>query len=99
MFFAVLFMDNFSAHALDDVKALLAQRGIKPVFFPPNMTAVLQPLDVTLNKMFKARLRFLLMVWQLQHFDVNVNVVHGMIAFRCSFLFCLFFFFFLLSFL
>lgn len=68
------FMTNPSIIA---VKAAMAKKGIEAIFFPPNMTAVLQPLDVTLNKMYKARLRFLLLLWQMEHFDVETNIMKG----------------------
>jgi DDE superfamily endonuclease len=50
-------MDNFAAHATDDVLAKLKDIQVIPLFLPPNTTALLQPLDVTLNRAFKSRLQ------------------------------------------
>lgn len=53
----VLLMDNFSAHAQDDVQDELRRVGCQPIMLPANMTAALQPLDVSINRSFKAHIR------------------------------------------
>jgi transposase len=50
---SILFMDNMGAHDHDDVRAVLAQHGIRAEFLPPNCTPMLQPLDHSLNASFK----------------------------------------------
>jgi len=52
----LLFMDNAPVHIIDaDTMAKLT--NVKVVFFPPNQTCVLQPLDGGIIRSFKARSR------------------------------------------
>lgn len=50
----VLTMDNFSAHTNEGPAKLMEELKIHPIFFPPNCTGYIQPLDVGVNKSFKA---------------------------------------------
>ena len=59
---SLLIMDSFSAHLTDPVAANLKKNKVHTVIIPGGCTSVLQPLDVSLNKPFKAILRHL---WQL----------------------------------
>ena len=54
---SLLVMDSASFHKTDDVKKLLRDRGITLAIIPPGCTGLLQPLDVAVNKAFKALLR------------------------------------------
>ncbi len=58
-------MDSFSAH-LTDVVAEKLKNKVHTVIIPGGCTSVLQPLDVSLNKPFKAILRRL---WQQYMLD------------------------------
>ncbi len=54
---SLLIMDSFSAHLTDDVAANTKKNKVHTVIIPGGCTSVLQPLDVSLNKPFKAILR------------------------------------------
>ena len=51
---ALLVMDSFRAHCTEDIQALLATANSEVAFIPGGCTSKLQPLDVSLNKPFKA---------------------------------------------
>ncbi len=51
---ATLFMDNCGAHDSEEVVAKMTGEGIRHVFFPPNTTPILQPLDRNVNQLFGA---------------------------------------------
>ena len=51
---ATLFMDNCGAHDSEEVVAKMRGDGIRHVFFPPNTTPILQPLDQNVNQLFGA---------------------------------------------
>jgi hypothetical protein len=53
----MLVMDVASFHKTDDVNALLKESKILPAMIPPGCTSLLQPLDVSINKVFKAWLQ------------------------------------------
>ncbi len=48
----ILFMDNASCHKLDSSTRF---RNVKIIFFPPNCTSQIQPLDLGIIPAFKAR--------------------------------------------
>jgi hypothetical protein len=50
-------MDSASFHKTDDVKQLLKENQVTLAVIPPGCTGLLQPLDVAINKAFKALLR------------------------------------------
>ncbi len=56
-----LVMDSFSAHLTDNVKDKLESNKVHTTIVPGGCTSMLHPLDVSLNKPFKAILRRL---WQ-----------------------------------
>ena len=51
---ALLVMDSFHAHCAEDIQELLASANSEVAFIPGGCTSKLQPLDVSLNKPFKA---------------------------------------------
>lgn len=65
----VLIMDNFAAHADANFLRILHAAFIKEIFLPPGTTGALQPLDLTLNKAIKDRIRKIYLLWQ--HNQVN----------------------------
>lgn len=50
-------MDSFRGHLTDKVKATCAERNVIQSIIPGGMTARLQPLDIAVNKSFKAELK------------------------------------------
>lgn len=51
---ALLCLDTFSAHLNETVKDALVKGGTRLLVFPGGCTSVMQPLDVSVNKPFKA---------------------------------------------
>ena len=64
-------MDNFEAHSNNEALNALQKAKIKVKFLPPNTTAGLQPLDLSVNHAFKARIRSLLLKWQLANLKIE----------------------------
>ena len=54
---ALLVLDSFSAHITNDVKKRLKEINTIPIVIPGGSTSKIQPLDVSLNKPFKAFVR------------------------------------------
>jgi len=51
---ALLVLDSFSAHVSNDVKKCLKEINTVPLVIPGGCTSKIQPLDICLNKPFKA---------------------------------------------
>jgi len=64
-------MDNFEGHKSSNVLKKLEQIGIRTKFLPPQTTAGLQPLDLTINHAFKARVRHHYFKWQIRQLDTH----------------------------
>lgn len=60
---SMLVLDSFRGHCTDAVKARLADNGTDLVVIPGGMTSMLQPLDVCINKPFKAHVKRLYAQW------------------------------------
>ncbi|KAI5151365.1 hypothetical protein ENBRE01_2090 [Enteropsectra breve] len=54
---SLLIMDEFSSHKNEEILNILQARNVQTVFIPPKSTHYLQPLDVSINSIFKASLR------------------------------------------
>ena len=54
---SLLVWDSFQAHLVDSVKQVVRQTNTDIAVIPGGLTSILQPLDVSLNKPFKDRLR------------------------------------------
>ena len=54
---ALLWMDNCSCHVTDIIEQRMRDAGIMVAKFPPNMTAVLQVLDLVVNGPLKRHIR------------------------------------------
>jgi len=54
---SLLVWDSFQAHLVDSVKQAVRQTNTDIAVIPGGLTSILQPLDVSLNKPFKDRLR------------------------------------------
>lgn len=52
-----VWMNNCSTHTSDVMKEVYSNCFIDPSFYPPNMTAILQPLDLLLNAPLKQLIR------------------------------------------
>jgi hypothetical protein len=53
---AVLFLDNCKTHCVERALRTFADHNVKVISFPPHMTHVLQPIDVSCARAFKAAL-------------------------------------------
>ncbi|KAG0434644.1 CENP-B like protein 2 [Dictyocoela muelleri] len=60
-----LLLDNFSGHKVGDKK------NIKLLFFPPNSTSIIQPLDAGIIHSFKSKLKKLLNNFKIYNALVN----------------------------
>ena len=54
---SLLVMDSATFHKTDEVRLLLKEYNVLLAIIPPGCTGLLQPLDVAINKAFKALLR------------------------------------------
>jgi hypothetical protein len=53
---AILFIDNCRTHCVASALRIFAEHNVKVISFPPHMTHVLQPIDVSCARAFKAAL-------------------------------------------
>jgi hypothetical protein len=60
---SMLVLDAFKVHVTDSVKDQLHKMKTELVVTPGGMTSVLQPMDVSINKPFKDRLRQQYLTW------------------------------------
>jgi len=54
---ALQIMNSMRAHITDDVKGLLDTKNTTPTIIPGGLTKLLQPLDISVNRTFKAGMR------------------------------------------
>ena len=66
----------FAAHRCKSVLRALETNNIKCCFVPANCTGELQPLDLTVNQVFKQELKscFILMVWIKEQLKNGVDI-------------------------
>ena len=70
----VLVADVFKAHWTDAVKKLISENNNgKMVTVPNNMTSYLQPLDLTVNRSYKAFLRNRAQTWYSQQVQSQIE--------------------------
>ena len=50
---SLLIMDSAPVHISEEIKNLYLSNNKRLLFIPPDLTSVLQPLDVLINKLFK----------------------------------------------
>ena len=60
-------LDAFRGHLTDEIKNEIRRLKSELVIIPVGMTSVLQPLDVSINKPFKARLSEQYDCWISEH--------------------------------
>jgi DDE superfamily endonuclease. len=58
---SLLVLDSFTAHKMDSVKRHFHEKNTDMAVIPGGLTSRLQPLDVSLNKAFKAKVSIILM--------------------------------------
>ena len=73
----ILFMDGHECHKKPEIQELLTPYNGKIIFFPPNCTSLIQPLDVGVNRSFKAKYRE---IWE--QFNANPESNRHLIAFH-----------------
>lgn len=61
---SLLVIDSFRGHLTENVKNKMKQEKSDMVVIPGGMTGILQPLDVSINRPFKAHLRHLYREWR-----------------------------------
>ena len=53
----LLIMDSAPVHISEEIKNLYLSNNKRLLFIPPGLTSVLQPLDLSINKLFKEGIR------------------------------------------
>ncbi len=66
---SLLFLDSFKSHKLDSVKAKLLAENTDRAIIPGGLTSLVQPLDVSINKPFKDRLKNLWNAWMIKRVE------------------------------
>jgi len=59
----MLVLDAFKGHVTDSVKDQVHKMKTELIVIPGGMTSMLQPMDVSINKPFKDRLRQQYLTW------------------------------------
>jgi hypothetical protein len=75
----LVWMDNCPSHCTDFVKAELTRHSIDAAFFPPNMTAILQVLDLVVNGPIKAHTRSTRALKALNEFQEYLGFVESIL--------------------
>ena len=78
---SMLVLDAFKGHLTDSVKNQLCKMKIEFVVIPDGMTSVLQPMDVSINKPFKDRMRHRYLTWIVDPARELTQI--GKIALQC----------------
>jgi hypothetical protein len=65
---SLLVLDSFSAHIVNSVKRRFCEKNTNIAIIPGGLTSRLQPLDVSINKSFKAKIRFINFIKYLFYF-------------------------------
>ena len=55
----LLIMDSFSGHKTAEVKKTCKENNIDIMMIPGGYTGLLQPLDISVNRSFKSKLKFI----------------------------------------
>ena len=67
----ILTLDEAPCHQTEKVFNALKESGIFPLFIPAGTTSILQPLDVSINRPFKDKLRNQYATWMQKHVEQN----------------------------
>jgi hypothetical protein len=69
----ILFLDSFKVHLLGSVADAIQGLGVELEIIPPGCTGLMQPIDVGINKPFKANIRKIYTEWLLGQ-DANTAI-------------------------
>jgi hypothetical protein len=69
----ILFLDSFKVHLLGSVTNAIQGLGVELKIIPPGCTGLVQPIDVGINKPFKANMRKIYTEWLLEQ-DVDAAI-------------------------
>ncbi len=61
----ILFLDSFKVHLLGSIADAIQGLGVELEIIPPDCTGLMQPIDVGINKPFKANMRKIYTEWLL----------------------------------
>ena len=70
---ALLVVDSYRPHCSDASKALAAESNADVVIVPAGCTSLIQPMDVSVNRPFKAKLQELWVEWFASHTDTTAH--------------------------
>ena len=62
----ILFLDSFKVHLLGSIANAIQDLGVELKIIPPRCTGLVQPIDVEINKPFKANMRKIYTDWLLE---------------------------------
>jgi hypothetical protein len=62
----ILFLDSFKVHLLGSIADAIQGLGVKLEIIPPGCTGLVQPIDIGINKPFKANMRKIYTDWLLE---------------------------------
>ena len=69
----ILFLDSFKVHLLGSIADAIQGLGVELKIIPPGCTGLVQPIDVGINKPFKANMRKIYMEWLLDQ-DADATI-------------------------
>ncbi len=61
----ILFLDSFKVHLLGSIADAIQGLGVELEIIPPGCTGLVQPIDIGINKPFKANMRKIYTEWLL----------------------------------
>jgi hypothetical protein len=59
----ILFLESFKVHLMASVADVIQKLGVEIEYITPGCTGLVQPVDVVINKPFKAKMRTSYMEW------------------------------------
>jgi transposase-like protein len=71
---ALLILDTYAAHMTARFRSVLAEKNIDPLYIPGGLTPVLQPLDISVNKAVKDRIRDAYSRWARNTFNSETGL-------------------------
>jgi len=69
----ILFLDSFKVHLLGSIADAIQDLGVQLEIIPPGCTGLVQPIDLKINKPFKANMRKIYTDWLLEQ-DEDVAI-------------------------
>ena len=74
---SLLVLNSFSAHIVDSVKRCFGEKNTNIAVIPGELTSHLQPLDVSINKSFKVKVKFIVYLYIFFNYIVfNINYIY-----------------------